>query len=236
MMMALRSSPSEAALIHAPDGANASRPPSKAMVVAIGVSVAFHLGLFTYLYLERMGYEAQIAPEPPVISASLINLTPPHPHPATRRQQQTDVHTAPVTAVQPPTTLHAAVQHQTVVATNGTLGDLTGFTPPTTTRLITDPEWLSQPTAAEMSRFYPARDVDAGVTGQVSLLCGVVASGKLADCRIVSETPPGAAFGDAALKLSAFFRMKPRTIDGEPVDGGQTRISIAFRLNDAGQG
>ncbi|HXQ11057.1 MAG TPA: energy transducer TonB [Caulobacteraceae bacterium] len=85
-----------------------------------------------------------------------------------------------------------------------------------------------------MSKFYPQREVDLGITGQVSLLCGVVASGKLTDCRVVEETPPSAGFGDAALKLSAFFRMTPRMIDGEPVDGGQTRISIAFRLSDAG--
>jgi protein TonB len=51
---------------------------------------------------------------------------------------------------------------------------------------------------------------------------------------VTSETPSRAGFGDAALKLSAYFRMTPRTIDGEPVDGGQTRIWIAFRLSDAG--
>jgi protein TonB len=103
--------------------------------------------------------------------------------------------------------------------------------PPTApARLIVDPKWLSRPTADEMSRYYPERDIDLGLTGQATLFCSVVASGKLADCRVIEETPAGAKFGEAALKLAGFFRMSPRTVDGKPVDGGLTRISIAFKL------
>jgi protein TonB len=235
MMMALRNSPSEYALIHAFDGPP-RRPPSKALVVAISASVAFHLGLLTYLYLERMGAEPPAALPDRATTMTLVSLPPPQPaHPVQQqRQQPIAVHSPVLTPLSPPPTV-TTLRPLPVVASNGlTLANLAPFTPPATSRLITDPTWLSQPTAAEMSRFYPQRDIDLGVAGQVSLLCGVVASGKLADCRVVGETPPNAGFGDAALKLSAFFRMTPRTIDGEPVDGGQTRISIAFRLSDAG--
>jgi protein TonB len=237
MMMALRNSPSEYALIHALDGPPAQRPPSKALAVAISVSVAFHLGLLAYLYLERMGAEPPAALPDQATTMTLVSLPPPAPaHPVEQpRQQAIAVHSPVLTPLSPPPTV-TTLRPLPVVASNGpgALANLAPFTPPATSRLITDPKWLSQPTAAEMSRFYPQRDIDLGVAGQVSLLCGVVASGKLADCRVVGETPPNAGFGDAALKLSAFFRMTPRTIDGEPVDGGQTRISIAFRLSDAG--
>jgi protein TonB len=236
MIVALRNSPSEYALIHALDGGTANRPPSKALAMAIAASVAFHLGLLTYLTVERMG--AELAPAAPdrTTTMSLIQLPQPRPaHPAPQpRRQPVAVHAA-LSPLRPPATIETLKPPPAAVTTGvGDLAGLSPFTPPTPTRLITDPKWLSQPTAAEMSRFYPQRDADLGITGQVSLLCGVVASGELADCRVTSETPSRAGFGDAALKLSAYFRMTPRTIDGEPVDGGQTRIWIAFRLSDAG--
>jgi len=238
MMMALRNNPSEYALIHALEGPAAPRPPSKALVVAIAVSVTFHLGLLTYLYLERIGAQPPADLPDRATMMTLVSLPPPAPaHPIQQpHQQAVAVHSPVLTPIRPPATVTPLRPSPPVVATSGLgpLANLTPFTPPATSRLITDPQWLSQPTAAEMSRFYPQRDIDLGVAGQVSLLCGVVASGKLADCRVVGETPPNAGFGDAALKLSAFFRMTPRTVDGEPVDGGQTRISIAFRLSDAG--
>jgi protein TonB len=236
MMMALRNSPSEYALINALDG-GARRPQSKALVIAIAASVAFHLGLLTYLTIERMGAQALPAPPDRATSMTLVSLPPLRPAQPTAppRQPAVAVHEPAVTPLHSPTTISTLKPPPAAVVSSGVgqLGGLAPFSPPAPMRLITDPTWLSQPTAAEMSRFYPQRDVDLGVTGQVALLCGVVASGKLADCRVVSETPLNAGFADAALKLSAYFRMTPRTIDGQPVDGGQTRISIAFRLNDA---
>ena len=40
------------------------------------------------------------------------------------------------------------------------------------------------------------------------------------------------AIGDAAVKISRFFKLKPATADGKPVDGGIFQTKITFRLAD----
>ncbi len=60
--------------------------------------------------------------------------------------------------------------------------------------------------------------------------CGVVADGTLADCKIVSETPAGAGFGDAILRMAKHFQMTPTTSNGTPVAGGRVRIPIRFSV------
>jgi protein TonB len=234
MMMALRNSPSEYALINALEGRHGPRRLPRGVVVAIGASVLFHLGLFTYLYVQKITAMPTSQSSDHVISLGEVRLTQPT---QPRPRQVTPKHTivthpvVPNPTVTPPTEAVVPATHPTLLSDNQPplfTTDVTPLTPPT--RLIVDPKWLSRPSAEEMSRYYPGRAIDLGLTGQATLFCSVVASGKLADCRVIDETPAGAKFGDAALKLANFFRMSPRTVDGKPVDGGLTRISIAFKL------
>ena len=234
MMMALRNTPSEYALINALDGPRHPWKLSRGVVIAIGASVIFHVGLFTYLYVQRITATAsEPAPDRAITMGEVRLPQPTRPLPAQASPNRPiATHTPTANPALPPPPTDVVVPQTPTLLTDSRppllTTDITPYRPPA--RLIVDPKWLSQPSAEEMSRFYPDRAIDLSLSGQAILFCGVVASGKLTDCRVVSETPAGAKFGDAALKLAGFFRMSPRTVDGQPVDGGLTRITIGFQL------
>ncbi len=58
--------------------------------------------------------------------------------------------------------------------------------------------------------------------------CEVSTTGTLDNCNITQETPSGMGFGEAALKISQFFRMKPMSVDGVAVAGAKINIPIRF--------
>lgn len=69
-----------------------------------------------------------------------------------------------------------------------------------------------------------------GAEGRVVLSCSVTARGTLENCSVVEENPADQDFGSAAMRMTRLFRMRPRTADGAPVEGGTVRIPISFRL------
>lgn len=103
---------------------------------------------------------------------------------------------------------------------------------PQRSRVITRPRWIQQPTAEEVARFYPRRALEEEVEGSAVIRCSVAATGRVSGCEVVGQTPARAGFGDAAMKLARFFRMSPQTEDGRPVEGGEVRVTVRFRLGD----
>jgi TonB family protein len=96
-------------------------------------------------------------------------------------------------------------------------------------RLITNPEWLRKPGPEELSYYWPS---GALTSGSVTLSCTVTEEGRLVDCRTSDEYPSGLGFGAAALKISQFFQMKPKMVDGKPVGGGAFSTHIVFNFAD----
>lgn len=102
--------------------------------------------------------------------------------------------------------------------------------PPLLPSGITNPDWSQRPSADDVARYYPERAQRLEVSGRAELSCQVLADGKLAGCSVVSEDPPDQQFGEAALKLSRLFKMRPMTRDGAPTNGGTVHIPIRFQI------
>ena len=86
-----------------------------------------------------------------------------------------------------------------------------------------------EPGSAEVERYYPEQAQREEVEGAVDLRCVVTPEGRVTDCTVEREAPPGLGFGEAAIRLSSQFRMKPNP-DMGPTERGTVLIPVKFAL------
>jgi protein TonB len=234
-MMTMDRNPNAYSLALAIEGRSKRWSPT--MIVGVVLSVALHIVLLIALFQAQFGGRAaKVETDDPPTIVTLAPLTPPKPTPNVKTPPPAPIHKTP--PLQQPTdkTPFVPPPHQTLtdehaeppVTETPAKTTATAEPTPVPSKVITDPTWISRPSADEMARFYPPAALDRNLGGVAVLNCMVGAGGKPLACIVTSETPPGHGFGAAAVKLSAFFKMKPRTENGQDVDGGVVRIAIRF--------
>lgn len=238
--MVINRAPNGAVLTFATDERGSARL-SRGQMMAISFSVAVHVTLFSYLAYQKFAphMDTTIDLPPPIVIEQPFPQPKPAPTPDTNTHP-VQLHAAIENPIRPIDTIPAVVTPGDVDLSKS-IPNTFDLGPPQTgvgarpgdTRVavVTNPDWLQKPGAREFQRNYPEDALREGVSGSATLDCRVAADGSVNSCRIVDETPPNYAFGSAAIKLSKYFRMRPRLEDGRPIDGAAVRIPIRFAVS-----
>ncbi|RSB42440.1 MULTISPECIES: TonB family protein [Brevundimonas] len=212
----------------------------------IGASALAHVGAGVWLYQQRFE-RADIPPAPAETPPTVIDLirpplppkpeTPPKASPAPtppihRPAQVMPSNVAPLEVPVAPVVSHDAgpAINLTEPAAEPSTGTKVTPEPPKPVPVITQPDWVRKPTADQLMRAYPSAAEARGIGGVAELSCLVRVDGSLTGCSVTSETPGNQGFGRAAVSLSRYFRLSPRTVDGQAVDGARVTMAIRFDL------
>jgi hypothetical protein len=103
-----------------------------------------------------------------------------------------------------------------------------GGAPSVEERILDAASWIRKPTAVDWATNFPRKAKGVADNARVVLSCRITAGNRVKDCRIVSEKPTGYGIGQAVLRMSSMFRVKPVEVDGRPQYDLRVRIPLAF--------
>ena len=95
---------------------------------------------------------------------------------------------------------------------------------------VVAPDWAEVPNGEAFVKNYPKLAQLLEFEGRATIACAVDIAGTLRGCKVYSEEPSGLGFGQAALAMSASFRLQPRIVNGKVSEGGSVRIPLRFAL------
>jgi TonB family protein len=97
-------------------------------------------------------------------------------------------------------------------------------------KVIEKPDWIAKPSGEDLERFFPKRAKEERVSGKATIKCVVTAEGVPERCTVLKETPKGYGFGEAALAMASTFRMSPKRVDGQVIEGAEVTIPLVFNM------
>ncbi len=218
----------------------AFRTQTKARAAGLALAAVGHGALILWLVSQtfRPPNLVDNTPPPSPMTIQTLDLTPPQPAPKSPVvPANNNVHAAPTPVDQTVKTLPVRVA--TIKATgpvsvnpfvNPGVGGAPILAPPTLPHVLTNPQWISMPSADQVARAYPEGALRQGIAGMAMLSCQVTAAGGVVGCKVNTETPASRGFGRAALGLTPYFRIRPGADNGEPIEGASVQIPVRFQI------
>jgi len=91
-------------------------------------------------------------------------------------------------------------------------------------------DWSTKPTPEIVQPYYPKEAEKKRIEGSALIHCTITKEGRANDCRVISETPVGYGFGNAAIATTSVMSFRPATKDGVPQEQSPINIPIHFTV------